>query len=414
MATMPDRDFPAPTLARLVLTVFLPFSVGLYMSYLFRSVNAVVAPNLVADIGLGAADLGLLTATYFLAFALAQLPLGVALDRFGPRRVQSSFLLCAAAGALLFSTGESREGLILGRVLIGFGVAGGLMASFKAIVLWFPRERLPLAYGCVMAFGGTGAMSATMPIEALLGITDWRGIFMGLAALTCAVSALIFLTVPERPGERGSPTLAEQVRGFGRVFRDRLFWRLAPLTCAVSATAFSLQSLWAGPWLRDVASLGRGAVADHLFALTAAMTVGMVMSGLVADVAARFRIGLRAVMAMGIVIFMAVQVAIVLEVTSTAYLVWALFGLFSNVNALAYAALSQHFPVEFSGRANTGLNMLLFVAAFAAQYAIGGVIELWPATASGGYANEGYQTAFGGLLAIQAAAYLWFVWPRRS
>ncbi len=95
-------------------------------------------------------------------------------------------------------------------------------------------------------------------------------------------------------------------------------------------------------------------------------------------------------------------------------MIWALFGLFSNVNALAYAALSQHFPSELTGRAITGFNVLLFGAAFAVQYAIGAVIEQWPTTAAGGYANQGYQAAFAGLLALQLAAYVWFAWPRRK
>jgi MFS family permease len=400
------------SLGRVVLSVFLPFAGGYYLSYLYRSVNAVVAPDLVADIGLGAADLGLMTAAYFLAFAAAQLPLGVALDRFGPRRVQACLLLSAALGALIFSLAESRETLILGRALIGLGVAGGLMASFKAIVLWFPAERLPLVNGCFMAFGGVGAMSATAPVEALLGLTDWRGLFVGLAVLTCAAAALIYLAVPEKPGTLAAATLREQVRGLGQVYRDRLFWRLAPMNCAMSATAFSLQGLWAGPWLRDVAGLDRGAVAEHLLVMAGAMTLGMALSGLAADVARRYRIGLIAVMAAGIAVFMAIQVAIVLEAVSAALLVWALFGLFSNVNALAYAALSQHFPSEVTGRAITGFNVLLFSAAFFAQYAVGAVIEQWPANATGGYASEGYQAAFAGLLALQLAAYVWFVWPR--
>ncbi len=155
-------------------------------------------------------------------------------------------------------------------------------------------------------------------------------------------------------------------------------------------------------------------MAEHLFVLAGAMTLGMALSGLAADVARRYRIGLIAVMAAGIGIFMAIQVAIVLEAVSAALVIWALFGLFSNVNALAYAALSQHFPSELTGRAITGFNVLLFGAAFAVQYAIGAVIEQWPTTAAGGYANQGYQAAFAGLLALQLAAYVWFAWPRRK
>jgi MFS family permease len=398
---------------KVVITVFAPFAGGYFLSYLFRSVNAVAAPDLVQDIGLDAADLGLLTAVYFLTFAAAQLPLGVLLDRFGPRRVQSCLLLSAALGALVFGLGQSREMLILGRALIGLGVAGGLMASFKAIVLWFPSERIPLVNGCFMACGGIGAMSATAPVEAVLQIAHWRDLFLGLALVTLLVSAAIFLVVPERAAAGSRETLAEQVRGLKRIFGHRLFWRLAPLNCAVGATGFALQGLWAGPWLRDVAGLDRAAVADHLLVLAGAMTLGMLMTGVLAELGRRVGLSALTVMALGLGVFLLAQVAILLKATGAAYAVWALFGLFSNMNVLAYAALSQYFPASFSGRSNTGLNVLLFGSAFAAQYAIGAIIDLWPVTAAGGYAPESYQAAFGLAAGAQVLALLWFLWAGR-
>ena len=128
----------------LFLRVFLPFALGYFISYFFRNVNAIIEADLVGDLGFSAASLGLLTSVYFISFASFQLPLGLLLDRFGPRRTESVLLIFAALGALIFSMAESLSGLILGRLLIGFGVSACLMASFKAYVLWFPPDRLPL------------------------------------------------------------------------------------------------------------------------------------------------------------------------------------------------------------------------------------------------------------------------------
>ncbi|NJN45375.1 MAG: MFS transporter [Candidatus Competibacteraceae bacterium] len=139
-----------PRLA-IILRVFLPFACGYFLSYLFRTVNAVISPDLVSDLNLDATDLGLLTSMYFLTFAAFQLPLGMLLDRFGPRRVETVLLLFAAAGALCFALSTRLEGLILGRALIGLGVSACLMASFKAFVMWFPPQRLPAVNGWVMA-----------------------------------------------------------------------------------------------------------------------------------------------------------------------------------------------------------------------------------------------------------------------
>ncbi len=405
---------PPAGLGIVVVTVFLPFASGFFLSYLFRSVTAVIAPNLVADVNLGAADLGLLTSVYFLTFAVAQLPLGILLDRFGPGRVQSRLLLCGALGALIFAVGESRDILILGRALIGLGVAAGLMAGLQAIALWFPRERLALINACYMAFGGVGALAATAPVEALLHLTDWRGLFVGLAIAMLAVSALIFLVVPDRTsgGPRGTP--AQQLRGLARVYRDRLFWRLAPLVAMAAGTSMAVQGLWAGPWLRDVAGLGRTEVAAHLLVMAAAFTAGLLTAGVVAEVGRRFGLALTTVIGLSVAAFMVIEGAVLLEWTGFGYGLWAAYAFFGNMSPpLAFAALAQHFPPALTGRANTAFNVIAIFTAFAAQYVIGAVIDLWPTTAAGGYANEGYRTAFGLIVGLQLVALIWFAWPRR-
>ena len=123
-ASSAGSEHARPAAIRIALTVLAPFALGYFLSYLFRSVNAVVGPNLVAKIGLTAAELGLVTSAYLIAFALFQLPLGLLLDRFGPRRVQTGLLSCAALGSLLFATGESLLALTLARALIGRSCSG--------------------------------------------------------------------------------------------------------------------------------------------------------------------------------------------------------------------------------------------------------------------------------------------------
>ncbi len=139
---------------QIFLRILFPFAFGYFLSYLYRVVNAVLAPDLVGELGLSAATLGLLTASYFITFAAAQLPLGILLDRYGPRRIEAGLLLLAALGALIFATGESEIELIIGRGIIGLGVSACLMAAFKAFTLWFEPRRLPTVNGIIMAAGG--------------------------------------------------------------------------------------------------------------------------------------------------------------------------------------------------------------------------------------------------------------------
>ncbi|MEO8119386.1 MAG: MFS transporter, partial [Rhodoferax sp.] len=144
------------------------YAAGYFLSYGLRSVNAVIAPELMQELSITAAGLGLLTSAYFFAFGLFQLPLGLLLDRFGPRRVEAALLLVAAGGCALFAVGTTLETLALARALIGLGVSACLMASFKAFSQWFPAERLPSLTATIMVAGGLGALTASVPVAAAL------------------------------------------------------------------------------------------------------------------------------------------------------------------------------------------------------------------------------------------------------
>ncbi|MEX2241989.1 MAG: MFS transporter, partial [Burkholderiales bacterium] len=201
---------------RLLLVVFCPFAAGFYLSYFFRNVNAVISRDLALEFSLSSADLGFLTATYLLAFAAFQLPLGVLLDRYGPRRVLAALICVASAGALVFALAQDFVMLSIGRALIGLGVSGCLMGAIKAFTLWFPLSRLATLNGLYLAVGGLGGLSATAPAEAFLGPFGWRALFHALAAASLGVAALIFLLVPERPLPGHGQTLRTQIAGFGR------------------------------------------------------------------------------------------------------------------------------------------------------------------------------------------------------
>ena len=175
---------------RAILFVFLPFVSGYYLSYLYRTINALIAGQLATELGIGPADLGFLTSAYFLTFALLQLPLGMLLDRYGPRRIQGALMLVAASGAALFGMGHGFATLLVGRALIGAGVAGALMAGLKAIVLWFPKERVALVNGWFVMLGALGAVTASEPAALMLQWTGWRGMFEILALATAGSAAL--------------------------------------------------------------------------------------------------------------------------------------------------------------------------------------------------------------------------------
>lgn len=404
----PDAAPPA----RIAMSVFLPFAGAYFLSYLFRSINAIISPDLVAEFGLSAADLGLLTSAYFLAFASFQIPIGLLLDRFGPRRTNASLLLAAGSGALLFSWADGLGGLIAGRALIGFGVAAGLMSSIKVFTLWFPLTRLSAMTGWMLFAGGLGALCATAPVEVLLQVTDWRGVFRIAGIATFAAAAAVFFVVPERETAGRHEILSQQLTGVARVFASSVFWRLATASTLFQSTNMAVQTLWAGPWLADVAGFDRPAVALHLLALSAATMGGFLFWGTAAARLAQRGIPIMTVFMAGAAVFLVVQALLVLGVTAGSLVIWIAFGFFGTSGSLAFAILSQSFPMALTGRANTALNLLVFLTAFAIQWSFGAIVNLWPG-AAGTYLPAGYSAAFGVFFLLQLLGFAGMLFTRR-
>src|SRR6266852_6026284 len=394
--------------ARLMLVVFCPFAAGYYLSYFYRYVNAVIARDLVSDFGLAPGDLGWLTSAYFLSFALAQVPLGVALDRFGPRRCVAALMCVAAAGALAFGLARDLAMLSTGRALIGLGVSAGLMGSIKAFTLWFPRERLTALSGWMIGIGSVGTLSATAPVQALLGPFGWRTLFVVLAALSLAAALPIFFVVPERELPGRGEAWSEQFRMIGKIFSRVDFWRLAAPLVLCQASFQALQGLWFAPWLADVHGFSRATAANYLFASALAYLVASALLGQLTEVLAKRGISQLRLYQAGMLACAASFAPIALGAARGTLLWLVLFAATSIAAITAYTLLTQLVPAAQTGRVTTSSNVLLFATSFVFQWGVGSLLGLWP-TSEGRYQPEAYRAAFGLLLALQAAAALWLL-----
>ncbi len=398
---------------RLVLAVFCPFAAGYFLSFFFRNVNAVISRDLARDFDLSSADLGFLTATYMLAFAAFQLPLGVLLDRYGPRRVLTALMCVAGTGALVFSLAQDFVMLSLGRALIGLGVSGCLMGAIKAFTLWFPLSRLATLNGLYLAIGGLGGLSATAPAEAFLGPFGWRALFTVLAAASVSAAALIFFLVPEKPLPGHGQTLRAQIAGFGRIFASTPFWRIALPLVVCHAVYQALQGLWLAPWLYDVAGFERAAVAGALFTTAVAYTVGSVFFGVSSDRLAGAGVSRLTVYKLGLVTSLAMFILLAAGVTAALPLILAVYGFSAISGALAYALFAPLFPPEMTGRVITASNVMMFATSFLFQWGIGALLRFFP-EADGRYPVESYAVAFWSLAALQVAVVLWLLPMRES
>jgi predicted MFS family arabinose efflux permease len=293
--------------------------------------------------------------------------------------------------------------------MIGLGVAAALMAGLKSIILWFPRERVALLNGYMVMLGSLGAVTATAPVEHLLAWIGWRQLFEILAVATGAVAILIYVVVPERGAvpSTGRATL-------GAVFGDRRFWRMAPLSATCVGSAWSLQGLWASPWLTDVEGLDRASLVRQLFIMSIVLSCGAWLFGTTVHSIKRRGFGAETVLAIVAVLFIAAELALILRAPLPSILPWSVVAIVGTATVVSFAVIADYFPPELAGRANGALNVLHFGWAFLAQYTTGVVLEQWP-TNDGHRPVQAYQVAFGLNLALQIATLVWFALPwRRS
>lgn len=395
---------------RLILSVFLPFAAGYYLSFLFRTINASISPVLASDFGLGAAETGLLASVYFLVFAGAQIPIGVLLDRYGPRRVQSVLLVLAVGGVTLFGNADSFAELLVGRAMIGSGVAASLMAGLKAIVMWFPKNRVAFVNGGMIMLGSLGAVTATAPTDWLLTWFGWRSLFELLTIATLAVAGLVYFAVPESHEGSNRSVPSGKPLTLRSIFSDPRFLRIAPLSATCIGSSWAMHSLWAASWLADVEGFGRQGVINQLFTMAIGISLSALLLGTLADRLRKRGIPTEALLAVLGALFILAELALIMRVPLPSILPWSIVSVVGAATVLSYAIIADYFPVEIAARANGALNLLHFGWAFAVQYGIGLIVNQW-APQDGHYPLDAYQTAFGFSLALQFAALLWFTVP---
>lgn len=400
-----------PASRQLWLRLFVPFAAGYFLSYLYRTVNAVLGPVLARELSLGDNALGLLTSTYFLAFGIAQLPLGMLLDRFGPRRVEAGLLLLAAAGAATFALSDELRGLAIGRALIGLGVSACLMASFKAFAQWFPPERQASLTGLIMAAGGLGALAASKPLELALGFASWRGIALSLAATTLLVAALLWFLVPDKASETKGAGFAEQLAGVKSIFSSAHFWRYAPMGFCFTGGFMAVQGLWASRWMMVLEGMDGAAVGSRLTLISGAMLVGFLFMGFFATALVHRGIKLEKVYLGAMLLALACFALITGQPTLAGNLLWPVLGACFSLSNIAYSLVAQAFPPAMSGRANTALNLLVFAGAFGLQWGIGVLVDLLQA--DGWTGDAAFRAAFCSLLGAQVLALGWLLRPNR-
>lgn len=402
------------TSVKFFIRLFIPFALAFFMSCLLRTINSVLSPTFIETFHMNASNLGMMTSAYFLSFALAQVPLGVCLDRYGPGKTLSGFMLFGVLGCIVFAMAPNVTFLFIGRALVGLGVSGCLMAAYKAFGDWLPKEKLPMYNSLESFVGGVGGMVATTPINAALGFVSWRGVFLILAGLTFVVAVTLFFS-PRHPDEINvGESVGQQFKGTGRIAVSGKFWRLAPIAVFGQATYLAINSLWLGPWYRDVFQSSAEKVPDLLFVCSVAITGGYLLNGFVANfLKARFQLKVITVTLVSMSIY-TIVLGLIIILPQYGNILWPVFMFLGPFSLLTYPIFSSMFDSKLAGRVQTAYNMLVFVMSTVIQSGVGWIIDLYEVTEGGSFNPQGYSVALTVIFAALLLSIIWCICYRRS
>lgn len=391
-----------------VATMFASFALAYFIAAILRAVIATLAPEFSAELGLGAADLGLLAGAFFLGFASMQLPLGSALDRHGPKHVQLAMLALAVVGCVLFASAYSFAGLIAARLLIGMGVAACLMAPMTSFRRHLAPTQQVRAASWMLMTGSSGMVASTLPVQWMLPLLGWRGLFWAIAGCLLLSMLAIGRLVPRDAAPPPSKRRSAAVSDYAQVFRNRTFLRLMPGGFFHYGGLLAMQALWIGPWLSQVCGWSPTEAAQGLFVLNVGMLLTFLSWG--ALVPRLFARGWTAyaLMHYGVPLSLCMLALALVLGARGGVVVWTMFCVCSTVVTLALPTIGQAFAAPLAGRALSAFNLVIFCGVFVLQWSIGVLIDLlgrlgWTTIAA-------YRGAFGLLAAGCLLSYLWFLW----
>jgi MFS family permease len=367
------------------------------VSQFLRNSVGVIAPDLAAEVGLSPIEIGLLSSIYFFCFAATQLPLGVALDRFGPKLCMLVSVAVTVLGCAIFALAQSASGLVLGRALLGFGTASFLMAPVALYARWFAPERFSTLAGIQLGVGSLGALFATAPLAYATATFGWRMSFLGVAAATVVIGALIWLIVSDDPpGSRSAPrneTLRESVAGIWEVIRTPSIGRIFLVQLSSYPSFVLVVGLWGGPYLTHIYGYDLRGRGDILFVAALTQVIASFFWGPSDRIFGRYKPPI--LIGTGICFASLVLLAGLGELPLPLLLaVFVMIGFSTGMTSVVMSHGRSLVPPHLLGRAITLLNIGTMGGGFLVQFVSGALIDLFP-SAGGSYPIAAYQLVFG-------------------
>lgn len=370
------------------------------LAHFLRSVPAVIAPDLRAELALTPGQLSSLPAAIFLGAALMQLPVGVLLDRFGPRRIIASFLLVAAIGTLVFASANGVAGLAVALFLIGCGAAPIFMGIIVLLSRWVARDRLATATAISISVGGGGMLLSASPFAAVVELYGWRSPLFAVGIASFGIAIAVFFLIRDRPADTPAPdggeTLLEMIHGLRWVLADRRLYSFAAVTAVSVAALVTVRNLWIGPYLNDAFGLDLVERGHVIFIVSVAWLVSALAYG---PLDRRFDTR-RGVVSGGLLIFAATTAALAVNSSESVLVVTILLSAFALTSAMVspiFAHARSLFPDSYTGRVFTAINVCTWSGVFLIQMGTGAIIDAFPVDELGRSPAIAYRAMFGAL-----------------
>ena len=386
--------------------IFFVFAFGYFLSCLLRAITATLSPLLTSEFNLLAGDLGLLAGGYFLGFASMQIPLGYLLDKHGPKKIVSSFLLIAIIGTAAFSLAQNFSGLLISRVLIGIGVSACLMGPLTGYRIWFADEYQQRANSWMLMIASTGFVFSTLPVQILLPIFGWRWIFGVITILIFLVIILTLLFIPSWKKDEQS-NKETNTGSLSDVWKNKFFISTIPLGLFNYGGIMAVQTLWAGPWMIRVAGYDPLQSATGLFWINTTMLIAFFVWGYILPKINNLGMDTMKLMKFGLPISYLSLLIIIVSGESAGATHFIVYIFTSIVLTLTQPAVAMRFPTSLAGKSLTSFNLLIFLGTFIMQWGIGLVIDL--CKFFGNNEIQSFQISFAVYLVICVFCYLYFI-----
>ena len=355
--------------------IFFVFACGYFISALLRAITATLSPLLSSEFNLTAGNLGLLAGGYFLGFASMQIPLGYLLDKHGPKKIVSAFLLIAIIGTVAFALAQSFSGLLISRILIGVGVSACLMGPLTGYRIWFKDEYQQRANAWMLMVLSMGFVFSTLPVQLLLPTVGWRWIFGLITFLIFIVIVLVLLFIPNwktKENER----YQKSDESLSDVWKNKFFRSTIPLGLFNYGGLVAIQTLWAGPWMVKVAGYTPLQSATGLFWINITMLLAFFIFGYILPKITKLGIESMKLMKLGLPISYLSLLSIIIAGENAGAIYFTIYILTSIVLTLTQPAVALSFPTSLAGKSLTSFNLLIFVGTFLMQWGIGLIIDL--------------------------------------